>query len=109
MLFEEDPLNNYMEEIRVLTAACEAVETLLAGHCCELLQSVVSLTRRLQTISKALIDNHERGGYLSPWDQPQVFLGLCKVSLLSEAVVKGLHQAGCSHQQLNEFVSLKLL
>ena len=98
LLFEEDPLNNYMEEISVLTAACRALKTLLSNHCEELCEPLISLVQKVQSIGTFLLAevtssddniNSRMVGKFSPWDQRQVFLGLCKVALLSQAIVDG--------------------
>ena len=122
LLFEEDPLNNYMEEMNVLTVVCGAMKTLVACHCDQLHQPLISLIQQLYDVGRALLveanfqessseDGHVLCGF-SPWDCPVLFLGLCKVTLVSEAVVDGL--AGtispCYHEyikQLRHFTKLK--
>ena len=117
VLFEEDPLNNYMEEVRVLTAACRAMKYLIASHCKQLHNHLVSLAQQVHTIAKSLQTHYSEStcasvGFetsfivnrFSPWDRPQVFLALCKVALLCEAVVDGAMDAG--HSESHELIKL---
>ena len=105
LLFEEDPLNNYMEEIVVLTAACRGIEIVVATHCKQLHEALVRVTQQICTTAAALQTSVgsevpalgevlvSSGVPLSPWERPKVFSGLCRVCLLSEAVVGGSVEA----------------
>lgn len=101
LLFEEDPLNNYMEEVVVLTIACRAIKTLIVSHCEVLHKPLVVLAQQLCSVASNLqaklnsdaVELCPTDRMFSPWDEPQVFLGFSKVSLLSEAVVDGVVEA----------------
>ena len=119
LLFEEDPLNNYMEEITVLVAVCRAVESLLSSHSRELKQVFLDLAKQVKDVAIILfsrVNSSENGcavERVSPWDEQHVFHGLCKVALLSEALVNGAGRAGGSSLEvaelLNDVVHSKLL
>ena len=111
LLFEEDPLNNYMEEIVVLSAACRGIEIVVATHCKQLHEALVRVAQQICTTAAALKTSvgsevAALGEVLvssgSPWERPKVFLGLCRVCLLSEAVVGGSVEAataaGCAEE-----------
>lgn len=107
VLFEEDPLNNYIEEVRVLTAACRAIKDLIVCHCKQLHNRLVSLAQQLHIVATNLQTNYSEltctsvdftsfiVNRFSPWDKPHVFLALCKVALLCEAgVVEACYSEG---------------
>ena len=116
LLFEEDPLNNYMEEITVLVAVCRAVESLLSSHSRELKQDLAKQVKDVAILLFSRVNSSENGcavERVSPWDEQHVFHGLCKVALLSEALVNGAGRAGGSSLEvaelLNDVVHSKLL
>ena len=112
LLFEEDPLNNYMEEMTVLADVCNAMKTLIAHHHEQLQEPLSHLVQHLCDIGSSLLVEAKLGGKngrtvcnLSPWDNPLLFLCLCKVTLVSEAVETVLFPVGC--EQLKTFSELK--
>lgn len=115
LLFEEDPLNNYMEETVVLAAACRGVQTLVSSHYRQLESAIGHTAQQLCSTATALLERcSEVGGVsFSPWENPKLYLGLCRVSLLSEAIVCGCVDASLSHcqslpmDQLREYAALK--
>lgn len=107
ILFEEDPLNNYLEEMVVISAAGAALETLLSHHTTELLSTVESLIELIRRVTTALESKRSIQVQFSPWNERNIFLGLSKVSLVSRAVTNGMKRAG-SHVKLPNF-NIKLL
>ena len=108
LLFEEDPLNNYMEEITVLRAACSAMETLIANHCKSL--NVLSLAQQVKSVGSSLLAKLDSN--ISPWTEQHWFHDLCKVALVREALVNGVHRSGSDYgikaiELLNDFVHIK--
>lgn len=100
-LFEVDPPNNYTEEVVVLTAVSQALKILTASYCEALHKHLVTLAQQVQHVGNLMLAQVTLGSKdgpisykFSPWDKPHVYLGLCKVALLSEAVVDGTLQAG---------------
>ena len=116
LLFEEDPLNNYMEEMNVLTVVCGAMKTLVACYCDQLHERLISFIQQVCDVGKVLLAEINIGledilCSFSPWDHPVLFLGLCKVTLVSEAVVDGLAETTSTGyyelKQLRQFTKLK--
>ena len=121
LLFEEDPLNNYMEEIVVLTETCRAMKTLISVYHEQLHKPLLVLTEQLCSLANSLqmklpdaIDTafHNLSAEFSPWEKQDVFLTLCKVCLLAGAVVDGVVEAGHpdSHvftEQLRDLAELR--
>ena len=108
-LFEEDPLNNYMEEAEVLAAACQAVQLLLSTHTTNL-QTQPHLQTQLDTLVRELVatathflgsesGENVEGLSFSPWERPGHYLGLCRLTLLSEAVLVGCGECGIHGNQ----------
>ena len=108
LLFEEDPLNNYMEEIVVLTETCSAMKTLIGVHHEHLHKPLLVLTEQLcsrasslqMELSDATDINSEVFHEFSPWEKQHAFLTLCKVCLLAEAVVDGVVEAAHSDSHI---------
>ena len=93
-LFEPDLPNNYAEEVVVLTAVSWAFNILIASHYEALHRCLVTLARQVQHVMLSHITlSSNISCNLSPWDKPHVYLGLCKVALISEAVVDGIVKA----------------
>ena len=115
LLFEEDPLNNYMEETVVLAAACQGVQTLVSSHYHQLESAIGHTAQQLCSTATALLQRcSEVGGVsFSPWEKPKLYLGLCRVSLLSEAIVSVCVDVSLPHcqslpmDQLREYAALK--
>ena len=111
ILFEEDPLNNYMEEMSILRVACTAIEKLIAHHSKFMTETLTRLSQEVQSLATAVMAKLEGSKYavsFSPWDEPNVFHCLCKVSLLSETVVNGVKKSDCGHQlHLSDFMKIK--
>lgn len=100
VLFEEDPLNNYMEEISVLRTACKALEVVVAAHYGDL-KEILRLSQQVKNMATVVIARLEistDSDIFSPWDEPNVFHGVCKVSLVSEALVNGVQKSGSSQE-----------
>ena len=106
VLFDEDPLNNYMEEISVLRVSCRAIETLLTSHSEDVKETLARVSEQVQseaTALKAKLEGRMCPSSFSPWDEPNVFIGLCKVFLLSDAVVNGVEQSHYDQKVLKHF------
>ena len=111
LLFQEDPLNNYMEEIVVLTETCSAMKTLIGVHHEQLHKPLLVLTEQLcsraSSLQMKLSDatdieqvNSEVFHEFSPWEKQHVFLALSKVCLLAGAVVDGMVEAAHSDSHI---------
>jgi hypothetical protein len=99
LLFEEDPLNNYLEEVVVLASACRALKTLVTHHSEKLLDRLFGLAEQVTSSTLLVEVNFDQCTSasmckFSPWDKPQMFLRLYKVALVSEAVVNGTEKRG---------------
>ena len=127
LLFEEDPLNNYMEEIVVLTEICHAMKTLISVYHEQLHKPLLVVTEQLCSLANSLqmklpdaadterVNSeafHNLPAEFSPWEKQDVFLALCKVCLLAGAIVDGVVEAGHldSHvftEQLRDLAELR--
>lgn len=104
-----------MEEMVVLAAACQGVQTLISSHHHQLELAISHTARQLCSTATALLERcSEVGGVsFSPWEKPKLYLGLCRVSLLSEAIVIGCADMSFPHShslpldQLREYAVLK--
>ena len=117
-LFQEDPLNNYMEEVEVLAVACQAVQLLLSTHTAYLQTQLDTLVGKLVATATHFLGSQSgenvQGLLFSPWERPGHYLGLCRLTLLSEAILVGSGECGIHGNKdqppwskLGKYVALK--
>ena len=87
VLFDEDRLNDYLEEVVLARNICDCIEDFvhiqhsLPGS--ELQPLVERLIFQLQSI-------HPKCSVISPWEQQYTFLYICKLVFLSKALLQSL-------------------
>ena len=93
VLFDEDRLNDYLEEVVLTQSICDCIEDFIRTHhslpCSELQSLVEKLVFQLQSI-------HSECSFISPWEKQYTFMYICKLVLLSRALLHSL-DAHCVH------------
>ncbi len=77
ILFDEDPINNYMEEPELVKHVCSSLAHVPTGVCSSLLS---------QVHTELLVYANEECA-VCPWDNPSRFMHVCKLLMVAKCLI----------------------
>ena len=87
LLFDEDCLNDYMEEVILTQNICDCIEDFIRTHHSVPSPELQSLVEKLALQLQSILPECS---FDSPWEKQITFVYICKVLLLSRALLHSL-------------------
>ena len=104
LLFAEEPINNYKEELSLVQDVCSSLQQLLSAHSQELQSQLLQLSEIVlsQVRSCLSVDCF----CYSAWEKPNFFMYVCKVMFLAKLLLTARPQMTVLRDSIDAFVEV---